>query len=198
MTDCSGKTNPTNPLSQRPDFEKGIELNNKAQIFLPDTLCPSPHSPVEDVAAVHSLQVEKQLNNAEAAVCLSNSIESMVKTLQHKREKYAQKGITKRPDSWKEHDKVLFYKDLLYIQKENSLREQILQEHYNHPLAGHPGICWTKDLILVKYYWPTICKDVEVYVEGCDKCQKAKTITTTGRTPFNQMKSHKLFGKSFW
>lgn len=40
-----------------------------------------------------------------------------------------------------------------------------------------------KDLILAKYYWPTIQKDVEAYVKGYDKCQKVKTITTTGRTP---------------
>ena len=89
----------------------------------------------------------------------------------------------KRPDLWKEHDKVLFYKDLLYIPKENSLREQILQEHHNHPLAGHPGTQQTKYLILTKYYWLTICKDVETYIKGCDKCQKVKTITTTGKTP---------------
>ena len=183
MTHCLGKTNPADPLSWRPDIEKGVELDNKAQILLPNTLFPLPHLPVEYIVAVCLLQVEKQSNNTEAVVHLSNLIESMVKVLQHKWEKYTQKGLIKRPDSWKEHDKVLFYKKLLYIPKENSLRERILQEHHNHPLAGHPGTRWTKDLILAKYYWPTICKDVEAYVKGCDKCQKVKTVTTAGRTP---------------
>ena len=126
MVHHSGKTNPTDPLSRRPDFEKGVELDNKAQILLPNTLFPSPHLPVEDEAAVCSLQVEKQLNNTEAAVHLSNSIEWMVKNLQHKWEKYAQKGLLKKPESWKEHDKVL-YKNLLYILKEASLHEKILR-----------------------------------------------------------------------
>ena len=91
MTHRSGKTNPADPLSRRPDFEKGVELDNTARILLPEQLFSSPpHSPVKDVAAVRSLQVEKQSNNAEAAVHLSNSIESMVESLQHKREKYAQ------------------------------------------------------------------------------------------------------------
>ena len=58
MVHRSGKTNRTNPLSQRPDFEQGVELNNKAQILLPDTLFPIPHSPDEDKVAVRLLQVE--------------------------------------------------------------------------------------------------------------------------------------------
>ena len=80
----------------------------------------------------------------------------MVESLQHKQEKYAQKGLTKRPDLWKEHNKVLFYKELLYIPKEETLRDRILQENHDHPLAGHLGTRRTKDLILTKYYWPTI------------------------------------------
>ena len=167
---------------------KGVELDNKAQILLPDVLFPSPHSPVEDEATVRSLQVKKQSNNAEAAVHLSDSIESMVKNLQHKWEKYARKGLLKRLDTWKEHDKVLLYKNLLYIPKESSLQEKILQEHHDHPLAGHPGIQQIKDLFLSKYYWPTIWKDVETYIKGCDKCQKVKTIITTGRTPLQPNK----------
>ena len=121
MTHCSGKTNAANPLSRRSDFKKGVELDNKAQTLLPETLFSSPHSPEEDEAAVCSLQVTKQSNNAEAATRLSDSIESIVRKLQHKREKYAQKGLTKKPESWEEHDKVLFYKNLLYIPKETSL-----------------------------------------------------------------------------
>ena len=186
MTHRSGKTNPADPLSWRPDFEKGVELDNTTQILLPEKLFSSPpHSPVEDAAAVCLLQVEKQSNNAEAAVRLSDSIESMVESLQHKCEKYAQKGMAKKPDLWKEYEKVLLYKDLLYIPKDDQLREKILKEHHDHPLAGHPGMRRTKDLILAKYYWPTIRKDVESYVKGCNKCQKTKTITTASRTPLH-------------
>ena len=54
------------------------------------------------------------------------------------------------------NNKVLFYKELLYIPKEETLRDQILQENHDHPLARHLGTRRTKDLILAKYYWPTI------------------------------------------
>ena len=38
----SGKTNPANPLSRRPDFEKGVELDNKSQTLLPNSLFSPP------------------------------------------------------------------------------------------------------------------------------------------------------------
>ena len=107
----------------------------------------------------------------------------MVRKLQHKREKYATKGLTKENSQWKEKESVLLYKDLLYIPKDDGLRERVIQENHDHPLAEHPGIRRTRDLILAKYYWPTIRKDIEKYVEGCDKCQKTKSVTKAAKTP---------------
>ena len=94
----------------------------------------------------------------------------MVRKLQHKGEKYATKGLNKENSQWKEKESVLLYKDLLYIPKDDVLRERVTQENHDHPLAGHPGIRRTRDLILAKYYRPTIRKDIEKYVKGCDKC----------------------------
>ena len=106
FTHWSGKINPADPLSQRPDYERGVELDNKSHILLPDHLFESPNSFIEADAAVHSLQMKKQpvQDNAKAAERPSNpeSVESMVKKLQHKREKYALKGLTKDNSYWKE------------------------------------------------------------------------------------------------
>ena len=38
----SGKTNSADPLSRRPDFEKGVELDNKSQTLLPNSLFSPP------------------------------------------------------------------------------------------------------------------------------------------------------------
>jgi len=107
----------------------------------------------------------------------------MVKKLQHKREKYTLKGLMKDDSHWRESQGVLLYKDLLYIPKDDPLCEKVIQQHHNHPLAGHPGICQTQDLILTKYYWPTIRKDVTKYVSGCNKCQKVKPNSQASKTP---------------
>ena len=175
-----GKTNPTDPLSQRSDFEKGVEDDNKAKILLPDHLFTPDSS---NVVATHSVETKKQSIHDDSLASNSESIESMVRKLQHKREKYATKGLTKENSQWKEKESVLLYKNLLYIPKDDALRERVIQENHDHPLAGHPGIRRTRDLILAKYYWPTIQKDIEKYVEGCDKCQKTKSVTKAAKTP---------------
>ena len=136
---------------------------------------------------MRSLDSQKQsesndLEAAERPVVLK-TIESMVKGLQHKREKHATKGLTMEGSNWEQRDGVLHYKNLLYIPKDEKLRETIIQQNHDHPLAGHPGVKRTKDLILVKYYWPTLRKDIEKYVAGCDKCQKNKSISKASKTP---------------
>lgn len=127
----SGKTNPVDPLSWRPDYGKGVELDNTNHVLLPDHLFASPNLSIEADAAVHSLQTSKQLtkDNAEAAEHPSNpeSVELLVTKLQHKRERYAIKGLTKKDSHWKQDQGELYYKDLLYIPKDDKLRERIIQ-----------------------------------------------------------------------
>ena len=107
---------------------------------------------------MRSLDSQKQLesDNLEAAECpvVPKTIESMVKGLQHKREKYAVKGLTTENSSWEQREGVLYHKNLLYIPKDEKVHETIIQQNHDHPLTGHPGVKRTRDLILAKYYWP--------------------------------------------
>ena len=43
-------------------------------------------------------------------------------------------------------------------------------------MAGHFGIKKICKLWVQKYYWPTLCHDVEAYVEGCDVCLASKIV----------------------
>ena len=52
----SGKTNSADPLSKRPDFEKGVELDNKSQTLLPNTLFSPPSSSIS-IGAVASMSI---------------------------------------------------------------------------------------------------------------------------------------------
>ena len=55
--------------------------------------------------------------------------------------------------------------------------------HHDDLLAEHFSIDKTRKLIGWKYYWPSLRKDVESYVKGCDVCLDSKTVR------------HKLYGK---
>ena len=50
--------------------------------------------------------------------------------------------------------------------------EEILRENHNHKLAGHPSIKATLLRIRENWTWDRIRKDVERYVQNCQKCQK--------------------------
>ena len=54
-------------------------------------------------------------------------------------------------------------------------RTILLGENHDHLMAGHFGRDRTLDLLRRKWFWKGMAKDVEAYVQSCDKCQKMKT-----------------------
>ena len=53
---------------------------------------------------------------------------------------------------------------------------ELISRHHDDPLAGHFGFDKTRELITRKYYWPSLRKDVEAYVKGCDVCLASKAV----------------------
>ena len=169
MEHHSGKTNPADPLSQRPDFEKGVETDNKQEILLPEHLFPNSSSNQKDGPLIDDA----------AAVRTLNSMETRIEKVQYQTESYVREGIKRENSPWTMVNGVIMWKELLYVPKNEKIREEIIIQNHNHPLAGHPGIQRTRDLIMTKYYWPSIRKDVERYIKGCDACQRSKPQSKT-------------------
>ncbi len=84
------------------------------------------------------------------------------------------------PEGWEDIKQVLHYYGLLYVSK--VIRSELISRHHDDPLAGHFDIEKTRELIARKYYWPTLRRDVETYVKGCDVCLASKAVC------------HKLYG----
>ena len=72
------------------------------------------------------------------------------------------------------HDGLLFKKGLLYIPDQSS-RTQVLNEGHDLPLAGHPGVYKTTELVKRNYWWPGMTKSIKDYVGSCDVCARSKT-----------------------
>ena len=150
-----GKTNPADPLSRRPDFEKGVD-DNKQQILLPDSIFQTRQTTIE------------------------MKFPNQIKELQSKVEDYIIQDIKSgKESSWNLKDGIVYWKDLIYVPKDDTLQESIIVKNHDHPLAGHPGAKRTKSLMLTKFYWPYLGRDVKKYVEGCDRCQKTKVKRKT-------------------
>ena len=75
---------------------------------------------------------------------------------------------------------MLHYQGLPYVPE--IIRTELISRHHDDPLAGHFGIVKTHELIARKYYWPTLCHDVEDYVKECNVCLTSKAVR------------HKLYG----
>ena len=71
----------------------------------------------------------------------------------------------------------------VFVEDDPETRRKILREVHDSPVAGHPGISNTWQLIKRHYYGPRLRKFVEMYVKGCAKCQESKVITHMKRAP---------------
>ena len=69
---------------------------------------------------------------------------------------------------------MLQYQGLPYVLE--IIRSEVISRHHDDLLAGHFGIDKTRELVGRKYYWPSLRKDVEDYVRGCDICLASKAV----------------------
>ena len=78
-------------------------------------------------------------------------------------------------DGYKEVDRVLHHQGLPLGSE--IIWTKLISWHYDNPLARHFGIDKTREFVGRKYYWPSLRKDVEIYVKGCNVCLLFKTVT---------------------
>jgi hypothetical protein len=69
---------------------------------------------------------------------------------------------------------ILRYRDKIYVPEANELRVRILQQHHDHPSAGHPGRAKTFELLSRSYYWKGMNTDTRRYVQNCRTCGRTK------------------------
>ena len=67
---------------------------------------------------------------------------------------------------WDDINGVLHHQDLSYVPE--IIRTKLISRYHDDPLAGQFGIEKTRELIARKYYWPTLRRNVEDYVRGCN------------------------------
>ena len=61
--------------------------------------------------------------------------------------------------------------------------KQLIHDHHDSPIHGHPGISRTTDLVQRRYWWPRLWQDVIQYVRGCAECQRHKVNTRPTKAP---------------
>ena len=62
----------------------------------------------------------------------------------------------------------------VYIPKDEELRAEIIWSHHNVLVAGHGGRWKTTELVTRNYWWLGVTRDLRIYIEGYDLCQRMK------------------------
>jgi len=75
----------------------------------------------------------------------------------------------------------------VYVLKDEKLRAEVIQLHYDTLVERHGGQWKTTKLVTRNFWWPRVTKKVKKYVEGCNTCQRNKnrTETPTGKLMLN-------------
>ena len=58
-----------------------------------------------------------------------------------------------------------------------TLRTELLHDYHDVPRQGHMGVRKTTKAMDPKYYWKTMRKDIQSYLQACDPCQHNKAGT---------------------
>ncbi len=70
---------------------------------------------------------------------------------------------------------VWYKQNRLYVPK-GKMKDIILKECHDGPLAGHGGAKCTTTFLKKSYYWPNLKDSVEEYVKTCLTCQQNRTF----------------------
>ncbi|QRW16712.1 Retrotransposable element Tf2 protein [Rhizoctonia solani] len=74
-----------------------------------------------------------------------------------------------REYDWEED--LLWYRGKLVVPDHEPLKERLLKEFHDSPLAGHPGQQRTLELLSQNYWWPGMKSSAKEWVECCPTCQ---------------------------
>ncbi|KAF8696459.1 hypothetical protein RHS03_07869, partial [Rhizoctonia solani] len=70
---------------------------------------------------------------------------------------------------WEED--LLWYQGKLVVPNHKPLKERLLRESHDSPLAGHLGQQRTLELLSCNYWWPGMKASAKEWVECCPVCQ---------------------------
>lgn len=95
--------------------------------------------------------------------------------------------LKKGLEEWNTENGLLLFRGKVYVPKDNDLRKELVRLHHDLPAAGHPGRAKTLELLSRNYWWPSMTKFVNEYVDTCDICQRNKVFPAPPRGPLQPL-----------
>ncbi|KAF8755465.1 hypothetical protein RHS01_05175 [Rhizoctonia solani] len=143
-------------LSRRSDY---IDLPSEPEVMLPaEVFANTSEEELEIVTEIRSKLREDP------------SLESIIQFLTEDADN-APPSIQKAYRDYDWEEDLLWYRGKLVVPDSEPLKERLLREFHDSPLAGHPGQQRTLELISWNYWWPGMKSLAKEWVECCPVCQ---------------------------
>jgi len=145
-------------LSRRPNWQEGVEKDNKDQKLIK----------LEWIRGAKTMVKEEDLK--ERIKRVQKGDERVVKVV----EKLKRAGIkTLKDEEWEIEDRIVMKERKIYVPEEK-LRGEIIRLHHDTPVGGHRGRWKTAELVTRNYWWPGVTKEVGRYMDRCNVYQRYK------------------------
>lgn len=136
---------------------------------VPDALSRRPDFQVHSIRAT-AIKVDSLLVRVARAAVADPDYQRMVVK--------AQTGAT---SEFELRDNLLYKESRLYIPTDGVLRQELLREAHDSPLAGHLGREKTLDRLKRIFFWPRMDRVVHDYCKTCPSCQAIKPEQTKAK-----------------
>ena len=153
-------------LSRRADWTEGVERDNENQVILKKKWLE-----IRVMKKEHLLieRAEKEvIEKIKKSAAKDNKVIKAVEEIKKAGVKLL------RNEEWQIEDNLVLKEGKVYVLRDDKLRLEIIQLHYDMLIAGH-GEQWKMvELVTRNYWWPGVMKEVKQYVERYDQCQRMK------------------------
>ncbi|QRW20759.1 Retrotransposable element Tf2 protein [Rhizoctonia solani] len=143
-------------LSRRADY---VETTQEPEVMLPaEVFANTSEEELEIVTEIRSKLREDP------------SLEPIIQFLTEDADN-APPSIRKAYRDYDWDEDLLWYQGKLVVPDAETLKERLLKEYHDSPLAGHPGQQQTLELLSRNYWWPGMKSSAKEWVECCPVCQ---------------------------
>jgi len=133
-------------LSRGPDWQEGVEKDNKDQKLI------KPEWIREAETIVEKEDLKERIKRAQ------EGDEKVVKVV----EELKRAGIkTLKNKEWEIENGIVTKEEKIYVPEEK-LRGEIIRLHHNTPVGEHGERWKTAELVIRNYWWPGVTKEVEM------------------------------------
>jgi len=154
-------------LSKRPDWEIGVEKDNKEQMLVKKEWLEMKRIRVTEVV----IEGVDLLNKVRKCEVKDNEVVKAV-------EEMKQAGVKMlRDEEWRQEDGLMLKEGKMYVPKDERLRAEVIRLHHDMPVGGHGEQWKMAELVTRNFWWPGVTREVKRYVEGCNACQCNKNQT---------------------